>query len=136
MIKAFLWQLFLTWAKSALKEEQPVTREVIREESDSIVEFLIGIVIGLATGGILAMLFAPRTGRETRQSVQRFCNRFPSQVRDEIQDPEGKTRSFIGKTLINIENQVEKVSKAIQAGRMADAKNREEMASGVEFSGR
>jgi gas vesicle protein len=136
MIKAFLWQLFLTWAKSALKEEQPVTREVIREENDSIVEFLIGTVIGLATGGILAMLFAPRTGRETRQSLQGFCNRFPSQVRDEIQDPEGKTRSFIGKTIINIENQVEKVSKAIQAGRMADAKNREEMASGVESSGR
>lgn len=138
MIQTILWQLLLKqikkWIKSQLKEDRPMTREVIREEGDGLVEFIIGLVLGIATGGIVGLLFAPRSGAETKDSMRRFLVRLPSSVREDIQNPEGKTRSFIGKTLINLENQVGKVSKAIQAGKMAEAKKREEMASGYDYN--
>jgi gas vesicle protein len=101
--------------------------------NDGLAEFLIGLILGIASGGILALLFAPRSGAETQRNVQRFISDLPNQVRDDIQNPEGKTRSFLDKTIINIENQVGKVNRAIRAGRMAEAKRREEKSSDYDY---
>ena len=101
-----------------------------REHNDGIAEFLLGMILGVAGGALLGILFAPKSGQETRQDVRAFFEDLPDKVKDDMQNPEGKTRGFFGKTLLKLEDQVGKVNKAIRAGKMAEAKKREEIASG------
>jgi gas vesicle protein len=102
----------------------------VKEDHDGIAEFLLGLVLGIFSLGLLAILFAPRSGKETQARVQSFITSIP----EELNNPDGKTRSLWDKTLCNIENQVGKVNQAIRAGKLADAKRREDQASDYDYS--
>ncbi len=139
MIPQLLWQLlvFVVNQQQKRKSEgtQPVSTLHVKEDHDGITEFLLGLVLGILSFGLLAVLFAPRSGKETQRRVQSFVTNLPDQVKEEFNNPEGKTRSLWDKTMYNIENQVGKVNQAIRAGKLADAKRREDEASDYDFSG-
>lgn len=102
----------------------------VKEDHDGIAEFLLGLVLGIFSLGILAILFAPRSGKETQARVQSFITSIP----EELNNPDGKTRSLWDKTLYNLESKVGKVNQAIRAGKLADAKRREDQASDYDYS--
>jgi gas vesicle protein len=107
----------------------------IQRDSDSgLLGFLVGLLFGLIGGGIVGLLLAPRPGTETRRELEGFVKTLPNKVNNEISNPEAKTRRFLNKTKINLENQMDKMNEAIQAGKMAEAKRREEMASGYDYT--
>jgi gas vesicle protein len=102
-------------------------------ESDGTLKFIVGLMAGAAVGGVLGLLFAPKKGSALREDIREFVSNLPEKVEEDIRNPEGKTRSLINRTKIGLENQVDKVSKNIQANKMAEAKKREEMASGLDY---
>jgi gas vesicle protein len=105
-----------------------------REQNDGIFEFLMGMTLGIIGGGLVGILLAPKPGHELREEAQAYLKELPGKVKTDIQDPEGKTRSFFSKTILNLENQVGRVNRAIRAGKMAEAKKREELDSGYSYN--
>ena len=105
-----------------------------RQNDDGIFLFLAGMTLGLFTGGLLGLLFAPKSGDELREDAARIAKTLPGKINDELKNPHGKTREFIDKTRVSIENQVGKVAQNREADRMAKAKRAEELASGYDFN--
>jgi gas vesicle protein len=130
MVKFIIWNVLSLILKSLKEKEKPMSTIQVREENDGVIEFIIGMIVGIAAGGVLAILFAPKSGKETQKSIQGFVTNLPNQVRDDFQEAGEKSRELIGKAKINFENQVDKVNNAIRAGKQAEAKKREELASG------
>ncbi|MBK8191011.1 MAG: YtxH domain-containing protein [Vampirovibrionales bacterium] len=102
------------------------------EESagDDVFAFSLGLLVGGLFGSALALLLAPMSGREMRHRVRIFVESLPERVEDEM-DPASPTRQFIDRTRVKIENRVEKAQHDRYARRVADAKQREESASGA-----
>jgi gas vesicle protein len=92
------------------------------------------MALGMLGGGLAGILFAPKSGDELRADANAFMRSLPSRVNEELSNPRTRTREFIDKTRYSIENQVGKVKKDRAAGRMAKAKEAEELASGYEFN--
>jgi hypothetical protein len=134
MIANFIHQVSGQNTKNQANKKQEGIKTVstlhVKEDHDGIAEFLLGLVLGIFSLGILAILFAPRSGKETQARVQSFITSIP----EELNNPDGKTRSLWDKTLYNIESKVGKVNQAIRAGKLADAKRREDQASDYDYS--
>ena len=111
-----------------------MSKEANSGSDDSIVTFLAGMALGVIGGGLVGILFAPKSGDELRGDAHIFMRSLPSRVNEEFKNPNAKTREFIDKTRYGIENQVGKVKKDRDAGRMAKAKHAEELATGYDFN--
>lgn len=95
-------------------------------------------IIGLAVGAGLALLFAPRSGAETRRDLQRKAR----EVGDQAQDLVSELTESVGNTFQSAKDKVEdridaarnavelkrrQVSNAVDAGRAAAQQAREEL---------
>lgn len=61
----------------------------MEQKSDSgavILSFMLGVVIG----GILGILFAPRSGKETRQKIREFIEEASEKVSELVEEGKGK----------------------------------------------
>lgn len=105
-----------------------------KDNDDGIAAFMLGLLAGLAGGAVLGVLFAPKSGEEMREDLGDLTQNLPKKLNDEINNPQSKAREFIDRTRYNIESQVDKVKKDIEADRMARAKRAEETASGYEYN--
>ena len=92
----------------------------------SLQNFLVGLLIGLLSGGLLALLLSPQTGEENRKTAKRFVEEIPEVVKDEWENPYSKTSDFINKQRFKIESSWASIRKALQADRIAKAKQKEE----------
>ena len=92
----------------------------------SLQNFLIGLLVGLLSGGLLALLLSPQTGEENRKTAKRFVEEIPEAVKDEWENPYSKTSDFINKQRFKIESSWASIRKALQADRIAKAKQKEE----------
>jgi len=95
-------------------------------------------VIGLAIGAGLALLFAPRTGEETRRDLQRRARRmgdqaqgFVSEVTESVSNTlhsaKDRVESSIDSTRTAVDLKRRQVSNAVDAGRAAAAQARVEL---------
>ena len=95
-------------------------------------------VIGLAIGAGLALLFAPRTGEETRRDLQRRARKMGDQAQDFVSEVTGsvsetlhaakeKVESSIDTTRNAVELKRRQVSNAVDAGRAAAQQARIEL---------
>lgn len=96
-------------------------------EQDSSVSKLAYFLVGGGIGAIIALLFAPRTGRETRDLIAQKATESKDRLSNASRDVSGKVTTYIerGKELVN--TQKEQISAAIEAGKQA---YREEKAKG------
>jgi gas vesicle protein len=74
--------------------------------------FFEGVVLGAAAGTLLALLFAPRSGSETRKKLRDLKN----QGGPFVQGTKEKTEEMINKTMFAIENGFNKIGKMIDKG--------------------
>jgi len=107
---------------------------VSREGDDGIFTFLAGMALGMLGGGLMGILFAPKSGDELRADANAFVRSLPGRMNEELNNPNAKTREFIERTKYSIENQVGKVKKDRAADRMAKAKHAEELAGGYDLN--
>jgi gas vesicle protein len=77
---------------------------------------------------LLALLLSPQSGEENRKTAKRFVEEMPEVVKDELENPYSKTSDFINKQRFKVESSWASIRKALQADRIAKAKQKEEEA--------
>ncbi len=96
------------------------------------------LILGLALGAGIALLLAPQSGAETRQSIARRARRAQDAAQDLVEDMSGvvaekfhdvrdRVGDTIDATLDAVEAKKRKVSDAFQAGRAAARDTRGEL---------
>lgn len=95
-------------------------------------------VSGLLVGAGLALLFAPRTGEETRREIQRRARRMGGQAQDLVADVRDSVNQKIQSARETVENRIDstrqaveikrrQVTQAVDAGRAAAQQARVEL---------
>lgn len=80
--------------------------------------FVRGAFIGTALGAVAGMLFAPKTGKETRKNVQKTgenlqkeatkqVNQLTKKVQRRVDTAQQRTRSKVAETATKVQNKVE-----------------------------
>lgn len=109
-------------------------------------EFLLGLVAGLLTGSVLALLLSPKSGPENRQQALKLAKRLPNEVQDywhdksealkeDWENPYGKTRSFLERQQYQLQNRLEQINAALVAKKQAKSKLKEEEALDAKLNG-
>jgi gas vesicle protein len=95
-------------------------------------------VVGLAIGAGLALLFAPRTGEETRRDLQRRARKMGDQAQDFVSEVTESVSNTINAAMDRVDASIDstrnavdlkrrQVSNAVDAGRAAAAQARVEL---------
>jgi gas vesicle protein len=92
----------------------------------SLQNFLVGLLVGLLSGGLLALLLSPNSGEENRKTAKRFVDEIPEVVKDELENPYSKTSEFIDRQRFKMESAWGNIRKSMDADRHAKAKQKEE----------
>jgi gas vesicle protein len=92
-------------------EDQPVV--VIEKSGGGVGAF----VAGAAVGAILALLFAPQTGEETRADIRRRAQRLREAAEDRLDDLQEAVESGYARTKASIEASLQKARHSIDERR-------------------
>ena len=84
-------------------------------------------VVGLAIGAGLALLFAPRTGEETRRDLQRRARKMGDQAQDFVSEVTESVSNTIHAAKDRVEASIDSTRNAVDAGRAAAAQARVEL---------
>lgn len=101
-----------------------------REDRNVLVNFLAGMGLGALIGAAAALLLAPKSGEETRDDLKHAAEDLRSKADKVIHDLSESSEELVKKSKEIIEGTKTKVQQAIDAGKQAMAKKREEMGGG------
>lgn len=101
-------------------DEEPYI--VIEKHSGGVTDFLLGALVGAG----IALLFAPRSGEETRSEIARGARRAQTKVREVAEEVTDQVVDTIEGARTRVEEQIESARSAIsakknQVGRAMDA---------------
>lgn len=106
-----------------------------REDRNVVVNFLAGMGLGALIGAAAALLLAPKSGEQTREDLKHAAEDFRSKADKVIHDLSDSGEELLKKSKEILEGTKTKVQQAIDAGKQAMAKQRQEMGeSGDEAS--
>lgn len=94
-------------------------------------KFVGGFLIGSAVGTVLGLLFAPKTGKETRRLLRKSADALPeiaNEISSNVQYQADRFTEQAGKT---IDNTMERMQEAIAVGIDASQRLRQELNSSV-----
>ena len=98
------------------------------DDCDSSIDLLMGLCFGLLGGSVLALLFAPRSGSETREFIKENIKDLPQKMDKSI----GESKDLFDRAKMGIENQLD-MQRRRKAARIAgEARKREEQDAGIE----
>ncbi|MDD3013725.1 MAG: YtxH domain-containing protein [Candidatus Gastranaerophilales bacterium] len=103
------------------------------KSSDSSVSFGVGLLFGVLTGVATGILFSPKSGEEMRQDLKEIVNDISGEIKPNIYDTKNASTDLINRIKYTVENQICKINNALKAGRLAAAKHKEELESGINF---
>jgi gas vesicle protein len=106
-----------------------MTRQFVEDDFDT--DLLLGLILGLFGGIIAAILFAPKPGQETQNDLQKVVNNVSDEFTHGFYRSKGQYKAIVGKTKQEIEDRLEKRELKKQANRMAEAKRREALETGI-----
>ena len=78
--------------------------------------FFAGLLTGAAIGGILALLYAPRSGKETREQLRQKLGEFEKEVEDlkaRAGRKAGQVKEDIASRLADLQKEIENIANAI-----------------------
>jgi len=78
--------------------------------------FLTGLLAGAAIGGILALLFAPKSGKETREQLKNKFSELEKELENlkvQASQKTGKAKDDLAQKLADLEKEIENLSKAV-----------------------
>jgi gas vesicle protein len=79
------------------------------EKNSSSMKMFAGIIIGAAIGSVLALLFAPRSGDETREKIKDMTDKVEDDVREGFEKVSKLAKSFVDSAKGKIAEQKEKM---------------------------
>lgn len=92
--------------------------------------WLTGLVIGAVGGAAVALLTAPKSGSEMRDTLQRSTQDVPERLSEIVDDSLDLYASFLNYAQLSLEEQTTNFKRALAAGKLAAAKKREEIELG------
>ncbi|HET6419661.1 MAG TPA: YtxH domain-containing protein [Geobacteraceae bacterium] len=97
------------------------------ERGASVGTILLSFLAGAAVGSGLALLFAPKSGREMREQIKDLTDDAVGKIRDYAKDAQDKIKSTYedGKELVKEKKTI--ISSAIEAGKEAMEREREKL---------
>lgn len=90
------------------------------DDSSTFVNLAAGFVVGLATGGLLGLLFAPKPGAELREDLKDRAE----ETMDRLQEA---TSELVNRSKELAEQTRENLTHSIEAGKAAYSEKREEL---------
>lgn len=85
------------------------------------------LVIGLALGAGVALLFAPQSGAETRRRLRRGVGRVTDAAMETLEVARAEVEDRVGAVRDAVDIKKEQVSRAVEAGRAAAQQARDEL---------
>lgn len=78
--------------------------------------FLTGLLAGAAIGGIIALLYAPKSGKETRDQIKKKFSELEKEL-DNIKEKAGqktsKIKQDLAQKIADLQKEIENLSKAV-----------------------
>jgi len=78
--------------------------------------FITGLLAGAAIGGVIALLYAPQSGKETREKLRQKYNDLEKELETlkvKAGEKSQKVKSDIAARLAEIQKEIENLSKAV-----------------------
>ena len=94
-------------------------------KEDSSISFGLGLLVGVVGGVIAAVLFAPKSGEETRKDVENAITDIAQKYTPEIKEAKKQALTSIDVMRYRLEQQYNKISESIKAKQIAKAKEKE-----------
>ncbi len=92
--------------------------------------FWNGLLLGSSIGAVISLLFAPRTGKETRQILKKTASALPEMADDLSTTIQLQSHRLSDSALQNWEQTLNRLQKAIAAGVEASQKYNEQNKEG------
>ncbi len=94
-------------------------------KEDSSISFGVGLLIGVVGGVIAAILYAPKSGEETRKDVENVITDLAQKYTPEITEAKRQALTSIDVIRYRLEQQYNKINETIKAKQIAKAKQKE-----------
>ena len=100
----------------------------MREEGYSSGSVLLSFLLGGVVGAGLALLFAPQSGRETRQKIKDLTDEVKDKTTDYVKQAKEKAASFVDEGKEYYDEKRSILKSAVEAGKEAYEKEKEKYA--------
>ncbi len=94
-------------------------------KEDSSISFGVGLLLGVVGGVIAAVLYAPKSGEETRKDVENVITDLAQKYTPEIKEAKRQALTSIDVMRYRLEQQYNKINETIKAKQIAKAKQKE-----------
>ncbi|MBE7704464.1 MAG: YtxH domain-containing protein [Cyanobacteria bacterium SIG29] len=94
-------------------------------KQDSSISFGVGMLMGIVGGVIAAILYAPKSGEETRKDVENVITDLAQKYTPEISEAKRQALTSIDVIRYRLEQQYNKLNESIKAKQLAKAKEKE-----------
>ena len=96
------------------------------DEKSVVVNFLAGLGLGALIGAVTALMLAPKSGTETRQDIANAADDFKKKADKVVHDLSESSEELVKKSKELLATTKVKVQSAIDAGKQAMARRKEE----------
>lgn len=94
-------------------------------KEDNAIVFGLGLLAGVIGGVIAGVLYAPKSGEETRKEFEDVVTELAQKHAPEIQEAKRQALTSIDMMKYNIEKKYNKINESLRAKQMAKAKEKE-----------
>ncbi len=94
-------------------------------KEDSSISLGVGMLMGVIGGVIAAVLYAPKSGEETRKNVEGVITDIAQKYTPEIKQAKRQALNSIDVMRYRLEEQYNKINESIKAKQLAKAKEKE-----------
>ena len=92
--------------------------------------WFVGLLLGVVGGATVALLTAPKSGSEVRGALKKTASDVPHKFSEILDDSLDLYASAVNYCQLVVEEQTQRIKKAVAAGKLAAAKKREELELG------
>lgn len=102
------------------------------KSTDSSISFGVGLLFGVVSGVVAGVLLTPKSGEEVRSGLVNVVESIAAKDQ-RVEKCKSASIKTVARVRYVLERQISKLTDAIKAGRMAAAKNKEELESGYRY---
>lgn len=114
-----------------MRDHEDVSTVIIEKESGGgSGAFLLGALVGAG----LALLFAPRSGEETRQELEERARNLKSSAEERVREAQRQLEERLDEARSGVQSRVDNVRQAVDQGRKAASEARHELEDKLERS--